>query len=1066
MNSGVRYQAVVIGASAGGVGALRAILGGLRTTPSAPLLVAQHLYAGGGRLDVTLARVSGLPVGWAGDGQAVQPGRVYLCPGRSVMRLEPDGTLTVTPGHEPASFGQVDELFASAATALGGRVLAIVLSGAGRDGAAGAQAVKQAGGDVIVQNGQTATLFGMPSAVITAGHADLVVPLGEIPEILDRVIGEGRPLPTAAARAVEAIFSIGGDLGRLMAATDWKATDLGPAEDWSAALRAVLSTVLAYPLPMNLRWGPTAIQLYNDAYRDIIGDRHPAALGKPVPQGWQEGAGNIESVLAEVYRTGTAVLVRDEPFVLATEVGPQERYYTFSYSPVYEEGRVAGVLGTGTDTTAQVQASRRLAILHRLAGASIDDDALDTDGRTCGQVMRILADSPGDVPFALIYLAGADGSARLAGCTGLPDAPTLAPPIVTQMAPSVWSLHATLDRGEPQILDDLATRAPGLLGAGPWPRPPHTALVLPVGATGPRGTPVAVLVAGVSPQTQLDGAYRQFFDLLADQVRTLLAAARARRDAQDKLAALTELNRAKDEFFANVSHEFRSPLTLILAPLEELTGLPELKNELARMAHRNAVRLLRLVDSLLAYTELEWGRAVPAIEEVADLAALTRDVASVFRPAIDRAGVELRLDCPPLDRAVQLDRAMWEAIVLNLVSNAFKHTFAGVITVSLRQWPGHVELSVADTGVGIPEADIPQLFTRFHRIEGAPARSREGAGLGLALVRQFAGLHHGSVRVRSKPGAGSTFTVWVPYIQAWQRQPAGRTIAPAGGTASLSRQAYADEAQLWLDTDTVPASVLDEPPQQPAPPGNRPSVLVIDDSPDMRRYLRRLLSDRYHVHAVSIEQALSAPASMSADLVLADVIAHPGDLQLLQGIRANPALRTAPVILLTARGDAGSALQAIEADAQDYIVKPFSARELIARIGAQLELARLRKHTDDRYRALINASWDVTYRMSPDWTEMRSLEGQGFIADTRRPSTNWLDQYIHLDDQAEFTAAVRRAIETKSTFELEHRVRRPDGTLGWMQSRAVPLLDDEGEVCEWVGAATDVTDRPRPSAAQ
>jgi PAS domain S-box-containing protein len=1060
MDAEARYQAVVVGASLGGVEALQTVLGGLRGELPVPVLVAQHLFPGVSRLDERLARASGLPVGWASDGQAVEPGRVHLCPGRSFVRLEPDGTLTVAPSQEASSSGQVDELFASAAIALAGRVLAVVLTGMGRDGVAGARAVKEAGGDVIVQNEETAAAFGMPSAVINAGHADLVASLGEIPEILDQVIGRGRPLPTAAARGIEAIFSAGGDMGRLMGAMDWNATVLGPVQDWPATLRAVLPAVLTHPMPMTLMWGPAAIQFYNDAYRDIIGDHHPSALGRSALQGWQEGALDIESVLGEVSRTGAAVLAGDRPFVLSTASGRQERYFTFSYSPVYDDGRVAGVLGTAADTTAQVHASRRLAILHRLAATAVDDSAAEPDIRTCEQVVKILADSPRDVPFALIYLAGADGSAHLAAATGLPAGdPALAPLIITPMAPSAWSLRATLDRGEAQVLDDLATRAPGL-DAGPWPQPPRTAMVLPIGAAGQGRAPVAVLVAGVSRQIPLGSAYRQFFDLLADQVRTLLAAAHARRDAQDKLAALTELSRAKDEFFANVSHEFRDPLTLMLLPLEELTGLPGPHGEPARTAYRNALRLLRLVNSLLAYAELEQGRAIPVIEEIADLAALTSDLASVFRPALDRAGIELRLDCPPLDRPVQLDPAMWETVVLNLVSNAFKHTFAGAITVALRQRPGHVELSVTDTGTGIPDADIPHLFTRFHRIEGVRARSHEGAGIGLALVRQLVGLHHGSVRVRSTPGTGSSFTAWVPYSQP--RQPQSPLHAPAldaASRASLSRQAYADEARLWLDGDAVPASVLDEPPPLPAPPGERPAVLVVDDNPDMRRYLRRLLSDRYHIRAAGTRQALDTLASPPPDLILADVSTHPGGLRLLHCIRASPALQATPVILLTARGDATSALRAIDVGAQDYIVKPFSARELIARIGAQLELARLRRHSGDRYRALIGASWDVTYRVSPDWTEMRSLEGQGFMADTRRPSAGWLDQYIHPDDQAKVTAAIRHAIETKSVFEFEHRVRRPDGTLGWALSRAVPLLGDEGEITEWVGAATDITER-------
>ena len=724
MDTRARYQAVVVGASLGGIEALQTILGGLRTELPVPVLVAQHLFPGVSRLDKRLARTSGLPVGWASDGQAVEPGRVYLCPGRSLLRLEPDGTLTVAPARGPSSYGQVDELFVSAAVALAGRVLAVMLTGVGSDGAVGARAVKEAGGDVIVQNKGTAAAFGMPSAVIAAGHADLVVSLGEIPEILDQVIGGGRPLPTAAVRAVEAIFSAGGDMGRLMGAMDWNATVLGPVKDWPATLRAVLSTMLTHPMPMNLMWGPTAIQFYNDAYRDIIGDHHPSVLGKPAMQGWQEGPGDIDLVLGEVSRAGAAVLVGDRPFVLDAADGRQERYFSFSYSPVYEDGQVAGVLGTGADTTAQVQASRRLAILHRLAATAVDDRTADSDIRTCEQVIKILADSPRDVPFALIYLVGADGGAHLAAATGLPgNGPALAP-LITPMTSSVWPLHATLDRGEPQILDDLATRVPGL-DSGPWPQPPRTAMVLPVNAAGQRGAPVAVLIAGVSPQTRLDAAGRQFFDLLSDQVRTLLAAARARRDAYEKLGALTELNRAKDEFFANVSHEFRNPLTLMLLPLEELIGRPGPDGEPARMVHRNALRLLRLVDSLLAYAELEQGRAIPAIEKLSDLAALTCDLADVFRPAVRRAGLELRVDCPLLDRPVELDPAMWETVVLNLVSNAFKHTFTGAITVALRQRPSHVELSVTDTGVGIPGADIPHLFTRFHRIEGVRARSQE-----------------------------------------------------------------------------------------------------------------------------------------------------------------------------------------------------------------------------------------------------------------------------------------------------------------------------------------------------
>jgi PAS domain S-box-containing protein len=147
------------------------------------------------------------------------------------------------------------------------------------------------------------------------------------------------------------------------------------------------------------------------------------------------------------------------------------------------------------------------------------------------------------------------------------------------------------------------------------------------------------------------------------------------------------------------------------------------------------------------------------------------------------------------------------------------------------------------------------------------------------------------------------------------------------------------------------------------------------------------------------------------------------------------------------------------AGADDYIAKPFSARELVARVDGQIALARTRREGHERFQALISASWDVVYRMSPDWTQMRALDGRGFIADTPSPSASWLDEYIHPDDQPRVLAAIRAAIRDKATFALEHRVRRPDGSLAWTLSQAVPLLDDQGEIVEWVGAATDVTGR-------
>ncbi|USX53497.1 chemotaxis protein CheB [Lentzea sp. HUAS12] len=188
-----RYQVVLVGASLGGAEALQVLLGGLRTDLPAPVVVVQHLGPGTSALDSVLGKVSRHPVVWAHDGVRLEPGTVYLCPGRTGVRLEPDGTLTVRPMAGRSSYGQVDELFTSASTSMGAHVLALVLTGLGNDGTAGSLAVHRAGGTVIAQDEFTSTAFGMPSAVIKAGAADLVLPLGELPDLLDRVVGAGRP---------------------------------------------------------------------------------------------------------------------------------------------------------------------------------------------------------------------------------------------------------------------------------------------------------------------------------------------------------------------------------------------------------------------------------------------------------------------------------------------------------------------------------------------------------------------------------------------------------------------------------------------------------------------------------------------------------------------------------------------------------------------------------------------------------------------------------------------------------------------------------------------------------
>ena len=432
---------------------------------------------------------------------------------------------------------------------------------------------------------------------------------------------------------------------------------------------------------------------------------------------------------------------------------------------------------------------------------------------------------------------------------------------------------------------------------------------------------------------------------------------RSLEEERRRAEALAEIDRAKTAFFSNVSHEFRTPLTLILGPLEDALAETEERGQRTRLEllYRNARRLQKLVNTLLDFSRIEAGR-LQASYEPTDLASFTAELASVFRSAVERAGMRLVVDCSPLTEPVYVDRDLYEKIVLNLLSNAFKFTLEGTITVTLRDAGTTVELSVTDTGTGIADDQLPHIFERFHRIEGAPARTHEGTGIGLALVQELAKLHGGSVGVRSVAGEGSTFAVTIPKGSA--HLPSQRIGAtPQLATTALVAGHYVEEALRWLPDGVVAPAVVDsmtaaDVRRAQAASGHHPRIVWADDNADMREYVSRLLGPFYDVEAVSDgEAALAAVRRRSPDLVLADVMMPRLDgFGLLRAVRADVQTRSIPVILLSARAGEESRVEGMEAGADDYLVKPFSARELLARVDAHLRMARLRTEGEQALR--------------------------------------------------------------------------------------------------------------------
>jgi signal transduction histidine kinase len=865
-----------------------------------------------------------------------------------------------------------------------------------------------------------------------------------------------RPPPGASA-APMAFLQAGGEMGALMRSIDWSASSLGPPEGWPQSLRTSVSTMLRSPYPIILFWGPELRMLYNDPFRPILGAKHPATMGARGAEALAEEWKLLGPLMARVHETGEPLYVQNGNVNFARRPGGlrEEAYFTWSYNPtIGERGEIAGLFAIASETTRQVVGGRRLAVLRELSIRTALDRRAEDVFRS---LEAVLAQAGHDTPFALLYVVEGE-RARLVSCAGLPPGSPAAPVELAPNEPGPWPLKAVARSGQERLLEGLDTTL-GALPGGPWPEPAVRALVLPV-PTGSDADTTGVLVVGLSPLCALDDEYRGFLQLLARQLAASISSARAYENERRRAEELAELDRAKTAFFNNVSHEFRTPLTLILGPVEDALASADkaLSGEKLDVVRRNAARLFKMVNTLLDFSRMEAGRAQATFVPT-DLAAFTTSLASQFDSAATSAGLALDIDCPPLPEAVYVDPDMWEKIVLNLLSNALKYTYAGRIRVAL-VWEGSgAALTVEDTGVGISAEELPRVFERFYRARATQGRSHEGTGIGLALVNELVKLHGGTVVAESVLGEGSSFTVRVPRGSAHLAAPrVERTPRPRATAANAA--AFAEEARRWSAEGESDAGGGGGAPAGPrdAAEAIDARILVVDDNADLRAYVTALLARVFsHVEAATDGlDALERVRERPPDLVLSDVMMPRLDgLGLVRALRAEEDTRAIPIILLSARAGDDPTVDGLAIGADDYLVKPFSARELTARVRTQLAMARVRR--DAARDARIKEELRDEVKARDEWLSIVSHE-------LRTPLSAAALSVRALIDAV--PAAERRQVAAveRSFGRLARQVEHLSDVSGLASNRpalALAPVDASALVAEAVDAARDAAARAR-----
>ncbi|CAG8434299.1 2598_t:CDS:10 [Scutellospora calospora] len=726
----------------------------------------------------------------------------------------------------------------------------------------------------------------------------------------------------------------------------------------------------------------------------IIREKHPAAFGKPCAEYFPSNSPplllyeQLKISRKGIFRNNECISVYRDNYL-------EEGYFSYSVSPILkEDGTFFAMMNLSEDTTHKVLSSRRLKLLGELGSRFNDAESLES---ACNIITDTLHKNDKDIPYALIYLIDNNNSnSRVKPRIAYLSATTFDKDQKMNDKKSKWHIPdkllktleiVDLTRSADESYDEYVEIRRNVtthlfLKCKSWPihlvikEDKHVKVILndesqavlfPVKIES-NNILSAILICGINPFRPLDEDYMEFLQSVVNQVGSILRRGVLREEEKNQMEMLADLNRQKVTLFQNISHELRTPLSLVLSPLDEAINLCIQEIEihyLLQIVQRNTRRLLKLVNNLLQTSSIETGQLEIHYRKT-NIAKLTKELAANFNNLASKLNIEYIIDVPnsdDFDQALQNNNRNYYIKILALLkgSNAFKHTQNGCIKVRLyidrESGRDIIILEVSDTGIGISETDLKNLFQRFYRAESHQSRRYEGTGIGLALVKELITCHGGDISVTSKIDQGTTFKC--QFLTGYEHLPTNKIysgdeeILDYDEQLSSKQQWYLEENLQWIQNNhfenreyTMDQDIYRSSSWNVFHNNTKHKVLIVDDNIDMRNYIEGLLRKDFDVCcACDGRDALQLLTNLPTlpDLVLSDVMMpNMNGYELLNELRSNMETKLIPVILLTAKAGERFSIKGFDDGANDYIVKPFNSRQLIARIHTNIKLSKFR----------------------------------------------------------------------------------------------------------------------------